>query len=305
MENKSHALTAGLFTLLLLAAAIWIALWFNRDDTDYLPYQLATKQSIPGLNPQAAVRYRGLDVGKVEDITFDPTVPGQILIQIRVRPDTPVTRSTYGTLSYQGVTGIAAVELNDDGNDPQPLPTSETRIARIEMRGGLLNALQDRGLAILDQAEALTARLNEFASQQNQQAILDAFNNVSEAAKALQAIPGQLQPGLDRLPRVMGEAEKSLSALTTLLQDLDRVANNLDDQEGALAKISEAAERVRSVAEEVEREAIPLATDARRSLRNLDRTLDNFNSGSGLLFGPRGPGRPPGPGEEGFGTASE
>ena len=305
MENKSHALTAGLFTLLLLAAAIWVALWFNRDDTDYLPYQLATQQSIPGLNAQAAVRYRGLDVGKVEDITFDPQVPGQILIQIRVRPDTPVTHSTYGTLSYQGVTGIAAIELNDDGADPKPLPTSETNIARIEMRGGLWSALQDRGLAILEQAEVLTASLNQFANPQNQQAIIDAFNNVSEAAQALQTIPKQLQPGLDRLPRVMTEAEKSLSALTTLISDLDRLANNLDDQEGAIEKISEAAERVRSVAEEIEREAVPLASDARRSLRNLDRTLDNFNSGSSLLFGPRGPDRPPGPGEEGFGNTSE
>src|SRR5690606_29164547 len=117
-----------------------------------------------------------------------------------------------------------------------------------------------------------------------------------------QTIPTQLQPSLDRLPRVMAEAEKSLAGLTALTRNLSHVTSNLDDPDGAIEKISEAAERVRALAEEIEREAVPLATDARRSLRSLDRTLDSFNSGSSLLFGPRGPGRPPGPGEEGFGT---
>lgn len=305
MENKSHALTAGLFTLALLAAAIWIALWFSRDDTNYVPYQLATQQSIPGLNPQAAVRYRGLDVGRVQNIKFDPQVPGQILIDINVRPDTPVTRSTFATLGYQGVTGIAYIELNDDGSQPQPMPSSENDIARIEMRAGLLTALQDRGLVILEQAEKLTYQLNEFAKVENQQAIIDAFNNVSVAAQTLQTLPRQLQPSLDRLPRVMSEAERSLASLTALTKDLDRVINNMENPDGAIETFSEAAERVRSVAEEIEREVIPLATDARRSLRNIDRTLDNFNDGSSLLFGTRGAARPPGPGEEGFVAPSE
>jgi phospholipid/cholesterol/gamma-HCH transport system substrate-binding protein len=299
MENKSHALTAGLFTLLLLAAAIWVAIWFNRDNTDYVPYVIPTEQSIPGLYPQADVRYRGLDVGRVEDIAFDPKVPGQLLIHIRVRPDTPITYSTYATLAYQGVTGIAYVELNDSGDRSAPLPSSEEDVARIEMRPGILTALENRGQAILQQAEQLAKGLNQFLNDENQEAIISAFNNVSEAANALETIPRELQPSLERLPRVMAEAEKSLAALTELTRDLDKVAENLDDPKGTIAKISEAAESVRALAEEVEREAIPLTEDARRTLRNLDRTLDNFNNGSGLLF-PRGPGRPPGPGEEGF-----
>ena len=58
MENKAHALVAGLFTLLLAVAAILIALWFNHDKVGRVPYEMVTKHSIPGLNPQAAVRYQ-------------------------------------------------------------------------------------------------------------------------------------------------------------------------------------------------------------------------------------------------------
>ena len=31
MENKAHALMAGIFTIALLIAAALIAMWFNRD----------------------------------------------------------------------------------------------------------------------------------------------------------------------------------------------------------------------------------------------------------------------------------
>src|SRR5690349_13920435 len=138
MENKAHALMAGIFTIALLIAAILIGLWFNRDRVQWVPYELVTKLSVPGLNPQAAVRYRGLDIGKVDEITFDPEVPGQIRIHIRIKPDTPITQSTYGTLGYQGVTGIAYVQLDDDGSRPTKVPSSKDHIARIQMRPSLL-----------------------------------------------------------------------------------------------------------------------------------------------------------------------
>src|SRR6184192_3490498 len=175
MENKAHALIAGIFTIVLITAAVLIGLWFNRDRVERVPYQLATKLSVPGLNPQATVRYRGLDVGRVDEITFDPQVPGQILVHISVRPDTPITRSTFGMLGYQGVTGLAYVQLDDDGSNPVMLPSSKERIARIEMRPSLLDALQNKGMAILVQAEELTKRINTLIAPDNQKAILTAF----------------------------------------------------------------------------------------------------------------------------------
>ncbi len=136
MENKSHALMAGIFTIVLLIAAVLIALWFNRDRVERVPYEIATTLSVPGLNPQAGVRYRGLDVGRVDAVLFDPQKPGQILIRFSVSKDTPITRSTFATLSYQGVTGLAYVQLDDDGKDPTLLPSTKNKVARIELRPG-------------------------------------------------------------------------------------------------------------------------------------------------------------------------
>jgi len=311
MENKAHALIAGLFTIVLLAAAVFIGLWLNRDRVEYVPYQIATKLSVPGLNPQAAVRYRGLDVGKVDEISFDPQVVGQILVHISVKPDTPITQSTFATLGYQGVTGIAYVQLDDDGSKPVKLQSTPQQVARIEMRPSLFDQLQTRGLAILQQTEEVAKRINNMLEPANQKAILDAFNNVSKAATEIESIPRQLQPILARLPAVTTQAQKSLASLDVLSRDasalassLNSIATKMNAPGGTIATITDTAARLGSVAERIEHDTLPLAGDARSSIRALNRALDNFSERpQSVLFG--SPDIAPGPGEPGFAVPSK
>jgi phospholipid/cholesterol/gamma-HCH transport system substrate-binding protein len=306
MENKSHALMAGLFTLVLLAGAIFAGIWFKQDRVQWVPYQIATKQSIPGLNPQAAVRYRGLDVGKVDGIAFDPQVVGQILVSISVQPDAPITESTFATLGYQGVTGIAYVQLDDDGSRPVRLPSSPQKVARIEMRPSLFDQLQTRGLAILQQTEEVAKRINGILTPENQKAIIDAANNVSRAAVALETIPDKIQPTLDRLPAITAQAQQTLGTVNRLSADagaltrsLNGLVTGLQAPDGPITRFSSSMEQLGAVAGKIEFETLPLINDARASLRTLNRTLDNLNERpQSVLFGSSV--LAPGPGESGF-----
>jgi phospholipid/cholesterol/gamma-HCH transport system substrate-binding protein len=299
MENKAHALLAGLFTVALLTAAILIAMWLRQDQTQYEPYEMATKLSVPGLNPQADVRYRGLDVGKVESIKFDPKVPGQILVRLSVKPDTPVTKSTYGTLGYQGVTGIAYVQLDDDGSSSVMLPTSEENIARIEMRPSLFDNLQSKGLEILAQTEELTQRLNGILSPANQKTVLSAFENVSKAAAEVEALPRQLQPTLAKLPALTDQLNKTVASVTALSNNVNSLTSSLQGPNGTIKRLNATIDEVGSVASRLEIEALPLSNDLRSTLRTINRTLESVREQpQSILFGSRR--ADPGPGEPGF-----
>ena len=306
MENKSHALMAGLFTLVLLVAGILLAMWFNRDRVERVPFEMATKLSVPGLNSQADVRYRGLDVGKVDEIIFDPNVPGQILVHISVRPDTPMTRSTYGVLGYQGVTGIAFVQLDDDGSDPTRLTSSKAKLARIEIRPSLFDNLQSRGMVILKQTEELTQRLNTLLTPANQAVMLGAFSDISKAAIAIESIPAQLAPTLSGLPALTTQASQTLASIRTLAVDTGKLTNNLAGMstrlqapDGTLDRLTLAADQLGSASSRIEREIVPLGGDASATLRAVNRTLDTFNSRpQSILFGAAPDA--PGPGETGF-----
>ena len=310
MENKAHALMAGIFTLALLLAAVLIAMWFNQDRVERVPYEIATTLSVPGLNPQAGVRYRGLDVGRVDAVLFDPQKPGQILIRFSVTKDTPITHSTFATLSYQGVTGLAYLQLDDNGRDPTLLPTSKQKPARIALRPGLLDTLQLRGLAILKQTEELARRANDLLSDANLKAATSALNDVSRAANKLAEVPEKLQPTLEQLPGLTKRADSVLTSLNKLSDDAAILTSNLNDltthlnsPDGPLAGLNQTVGNVGSAAAMVEYQAVPLLNETRTSMRALNRTLETFNQRpQSILFGASPV--PPGPGEPGFSAAA-
>jgi phospholipid/cholesterol/gamma-HCH transport system substrate-binding protein len=57
MENKSHALAAGIFVLVASALLAALAVWLTRDQGEYHLYEISTSEIVSGLQPQAPVRY--------------------------------------------------------------------------------------------------------------------------------------------------------------------------------------------------------------------------------------------------------
>lgn len=307
MENRSHALMTGFFTITLLVAAVLFGVWFNRDRVERVPYLIATTLSVPGLNPQAAVRYRGLEVGKVDGIDFDPKVAGQILVHLSVNPDTPVTRTTFATLGYQGVTGIAYIQLDDEKTGSPLLATSADNPSRIPLNPGLLDQLEKRGKAILSQTEEVTAKLNALLSPENQKTMLAAFADVSATAQEYRALPKQLGPTIDKLPALVSQAQGTLNSVNGLASDFRQLSQSLQGPNGAIERLTGTVERaglsLEAVANGLELETLPnvssLTDETRSSMRAVRRTMNTLNERpQSILFG--APDMAPGPGEAGF-----
>lgn len=310
MENRSHALMTGIFTIALLVATVLIGLWFNRDKTELVQYEIVTTQSIPGLNPQATVRYRGLEIGRVDTIVFDPRVTGQILIRLSVDEASPITSTTYASLGYQGVTGIAFIQLNDERTGSPRLKTGSDAIARIPLRPGLLDQLEDRGLAILVKAEQITTSLDELLSPENRATMLGAFESVDRAAEAYAAIPQRLDPVLNQLPSLITKVDRSMDSIDTLAtsatsmtRNYDNLATRLQAPDGPIERLNGTIGALGAATSELELETLPhvvqMTDEARASLRAVRRTANSFSDRpQSILFGT--PGDAPGPGEPGF-----
>lgn len=308
MENRSHALIAGFFTIALLILAIFIAIWLGRDKIQRTPYEIVTKSAVSGLNLQAAVRYKGIKVGNVTDIDFDDKNPGQLILRLEVIPDTPVTSATFATLAYQGVTGIAFVQLDEDKTAGSSVPLAQDGTTqRIPLRPGVMQNLEERGLAILTQTEELTRRINSLLDPKNRQTMISAVDNINKAAEAWQALPNKLNPSLDKLPELIDQTQNTLNTVSVLSKDASRFTNNLNllstqlqSADGPIARFNLALDQLSNG---VTMETLPriqsLTGEARSSLRSLNRTTENLNDRpQSILFG--NPPAAPGPGEAGF-----
>lgn len=309
MENKSHAFLAGVFTIGLAVMVLFAIFWFSTDHAVRVPYDLITRSTVNGLGPQADVKYRGLAVGKVESIKFDPQVPGQIIVRISVKQDTPITRTTYATLGFQGVTGIAYVQLDDSvtlegAATSPPLTTSPKAPARIAMRPGFFEELEKRGDTLLTQAETMLSSLNDMFQSANRAELMAAIRSVRKTAEDYSQLSASLSPATNRLPKVTENLNATLESTRRLTQELANpngtVMRTVDsvgrDLQGASASVQSAAG---TFSQETLPQLNGLARDARLTARTFERAAGQFNeSPTSVLFGAPTP--TPGPGEPGF-----
>jgi phospholipid/cholesterol/gamma-HCH transport system substrate-binding protein len=107
------------------------------------------------------------------------------------------------------------------------------------------------------------------------------------------------------------QAQQTLASLNALSRDasaltgsLNGMALKLQAPDGPIERMTTSVEQVGAVADKLEHETLPLANDARSSLRALNRTLDRLTEHpQSVLFG--APPAAPGPGEPGFAAPSK
>ncbi len=317
MENKSHALIAGLFMIALSVVLGLAVLWFDRDTRERQPYELTTRASVSGLTEESAVRYRGLNVGKVERIRFDPEVPGQILVRIAVEKGTPITHSTFATLGYQGVTGLAYVQFDDDGKSPALLETSAEHPARIEIRPGLFDKLAGGSEALMLQLDEIARRVNLLLGPENQQLFRQTLSNLDATATAFGRLGPKLEPTLDLLPQVVEDSRRTLASVNGMAGDFSHMAANynalagqvrenggvLDRINGSLQRFDRTTESLQGMSDYLSGETFPrieqFVDDGAHSARAVGRVAERLSDQpQSLLFGDSV--IPPGPGEAGF-----
>ena len=319
MENKSHALIAGIFTVLLTVAVIITAMWLNRDTQERTPYILTTSGSIAGLNVQAAVKYRGMEVGKVEAIEFDEKKPGQILVKVGILPATPITNATFAELGSQGLTGLAFIQLDADEKikDVKKLASSASDPLRIAIRPSMFDRFSVSGEEMIVKASTAMTQINKLLDDNNQQILKQTLVNLQEATKKIGQLTDEVQPAAKGITALAGDGRRSLARADDMMGNVDKLAVDINKKLDAVDRIAKSVEQIGQSAVRigqstenishsvttVEAQTVPrlnaVLEDAARGLRTVDKVAEKIgDEPASVLFGAPPP--LPGPGEAGF-----
>ena len=303
MENKAHALIAGVFVVVVTVLLAVLALWLTRDNTERHLYEMSTSETISGLQPQAAVRFRGVPVGKVESIGFDEKEKGNVLILISIDRAAPVTRSTFAAVASQGVTGLGFIQLDDNGESTERLTPNDDDPPRIPLQPSTLDKLLKQSQTIFVQAEQATKRLNQLLSDENQKAVNVAVTQLAEAAGSINRVAKGMEPTVAGLPALSRDTTATMLALKTASTQVGAAAERLNSKDGALDKLTQGGTALAAGIETFSAATLPklneVADETARTMRQLRRTVGGVDDNpQSLIFG-NGP-RQPGPGEAGF-----
>jgi phospholipid/cholesterol/gamma-HCH transport system substrate-binding protein len=305
MENRSHALAAGIFTLIFgiaAAAAIW---WLGQSDESTTTYLLETRRNVTGLNVQAQVRYRGIRAGKVEAIEPDAADPRVIVVRINVDSRFKLTRGSTASLGYQGVTGLAYVQIEDDGSSVEPLTGPDGGMPRLVLKPTLFETLGDRAGDIVEQVATVSLRLGKLLDEKNAQNLARTLDNLATASDGLRELPQILAAvrealsasNLRSLRQILAHVEKTAGETAPLTAELRGLVKSM----GILSRRFE--QLAAGTGDELTSTTLPRANALMQELtansRQLSRVLDGLeNNPQMLLFGRGTAGS--GPGEAGY-----
>ena len=256
----------GLFVLigtalLVLGFVLVGGHWFARSEFARMQFAV----SVQGLQPGAPVVFRGVRVGRVEDIGLAPPGPNGVLLPVTVSLDSallrgllsdppPVNDPVVPALVAQGLvarlasqsllTGLALVELDID-----PI---------VHARGATMQPSQASQASGVPSQSPQPAATHDTPSTSPARPPL-----IPSAPNRLQSLQAQLE-GLD-VAQLVRDLQASAQAVRTALSDPHAVT--------APARAAEAARALQQLAERLQHELPALATDARGAIGDARRAI--------------------------------
>jgi len=237
MGREKHALATGLFLLALITAATVIIFWIGTMGKERNLYVISTRASVSGLNPESTVFYRGIAVGKVLKVQFDPLDSGNILVPIEVDKNIVLNKGVYATLRLKGVTGLTQIQLEDSGTITEPLEPGDNPTSRIPLEPSMTDKLMSSGEELLHKADHLMQRLSALLNDENEKNIGGILSNLKTLTDQLSELQKSVDKALAGVPALSSGAQKTLTNIDTLtseLQGLTKEVQNLSIKASSL-----------------------------------------------------------------------
>lgn len=269
METRAHYVAIGSFTLLVIAAAFAFVFWFRGTDgrNSTTNYRIVFTGSVSGLSKGSLVMYNGLKVGEVTSLSLMPDDPSRVVAVATVDASTPMNTDTKARLEFQGLTGVASIQLSGGGPNSQPLSSNDPAkppiiyADRSDFQDLLESAqrLAKKAEDVLTQADRLfavnsgainaTVRNVEMFSKslaENSEGVGKFLSSTGAAADKIATLAGTMETlstNLNTIVKAVNPAQVS-KIVTDLQQIATTVADGRDDIKVFMKDISVLAKRL-------------------------------------------------------------
>ena len=257
-EVKTGILALTAIALLIFGYAFLKGNNLLKDDRTFY----AVYENVEGLIPSSPVTINGLNIGKVTNITFADK-DANLIVEFIVSSDFPFSRNSEAKVYGGGLIGgkslaiIPKYEAGMEAKDGDTLP-GRIEAGLLELVNEKLTPLQAKLESAITDADTLLTSVNGVLSLDNQKNLSAIFSDLSITARNFRKVSGTLNgvfdqnqdklsrtmTNLDEMTTELNQFTNSLAAvdvkrleqnLTTVLDNLDRTVNNLD--QGTVGKL--------------------------------------------------------------------
>ncbi|MEL1243014.1 MlaD family protein [Flavobacterium sp. DGU11] len=249
-------------TAILVIGAILLFIWgysflkgrdlFNSYKTYYVIYK-----DVEGLSPSAPITLNGLVVGKVTGITFTDHETGLLKVEMQVKTDFPISKSSYATLYEPGFIGGKQIAIIPDLKNQTPAEDGDQLKAGLKpgmlsVVGEKLSPLQTKVEATVVTADSLLHNLNNVVDKQTQENLRRSIAAMSatmqEFNKAAKSLNGVISGNKSNIDATMANLNKTSANFAEISDSVnpEQLASAINSLEHSMAEVDKMVADVQS-----------------------------------------------------------
>jgi phospholipid/cholesterol/gamma-HCH transport system substrate-binding protein len=274
METRANYVAVGAFVVLLLIAAAGVMLWIigSQFNTQSAYFHMSFAGSVAGLTKDAAVRYNGVPVGKVTDITIEKDNPGHIQVVVALDPRTVIRQDAIAALASQGLTGGSYVEIS--GGTPSSPPyvnIYEPPGQPIGTKAGGLQSIFDRAPEVMEKLLVIEDQIHDILGGKNRVAIDQTVENLRKLTAALAAHTDDIEKILSNAADATQQIDVLAKSANQVVQKAGNAVDHVDTTIGHVDTAVGHVDKLIGHADKLVGNVDGTITDMRPGLRDLSQ----------------------------------
>lgn len=223
MLRKAQRVRLGIFImissvlLLLIFGLFTIRGLLEPKDTYYVAY---SDISVSGLEVGSPVKYLGINVGTISNISIDKDDVSTIIIKLSLDEGTPVKEDAVADIVAIGITGLKTVEIRGGSQEAGFLEPEKFINAGSTMAADITGKAE----VIAFKVEEILNNLQVFTTPENMSGFTVAAQKVSELADNTNLIVAKLD---DMVTENRGDIREAAIAINNISGRLDLTAEDL------------------------------------------------------------------------------
>jgi len=256
-------------TLTFLAVGVGIKL--SRQTVVY--YSEFTSESVAGLTKGMDVKFRGIPIGKVSDISYNPRDLSSIRVEFKVDKEFPMKSDMTVQMGMSGITGLRFIEIMGGTNEAVLLPPNSV----IPSRTSLMGTITDRAEIILERTAELLENLTIATNRDSLADLFTAFRNISEITTNFNNASGNLVTRVDSITTTLNAISTTINNMVQSFSEdghLTSIMTNIDTMVVSLGGLVDNFGLTFTQSRE----------DIGSTLQDLQQTMENLNELSAMLL---------------------
>lgn len=246
METDVNYTVVGGFVIVLFAAIVLTIIWLSAglSVSEYSIYKVYMTEAVTGLSLESPVEYNGVDVGSVKTISINHKNPRLVILLLKIKSTTPITKGTTASLEIKGLTGSSFISLKDQGKDLTPLTTPPGEDYPVINTVPSFFLKLDAALSSLtDSFKQLSATAHDLLDKENLRSIKDTLRNLDEITYTLSSNSKQINTVLHdtakasaQLAPIFQNANQTMTDLSTLSRSLNELSEEISQNPAMLIR---------------------------------------------------------------------